>query len=108
MSAEPVPINAAAASASSSLWDRVTSWTSENKAATYAIAGTFIVFAGGSIYYFSDSSRTKRAVSTEKKKSKKERRKEKKEAEEQSKTGISLKDEEAGQCFLMQDLRSRR
>jgi import receptor subunit TOM70 len=96
MSAEPVPINAAATSASSSLWDRVTTWTSENKTATYVIAGTVIVVASGSIYYLSDSSRSRRAASTEKKKSKKERRKEKKEAEELSKTGIKLKDEEAG------------
>lgn len=100
MSAEPIPINAAATSASSSsLWDRVTIWASENKAATYLIAGTIVVVAGGSIYYFSDSSRSQRAALTEKKKSKKERRKEKKQAEEQSKTGISLKDEEAGPSY---------
>jgi import receptor subunit TOM70 len=103
MSGEPVPINAAATSASSSsLWDRVTTWASENKVVTYAIAGTVIVVAGGSIYYFSDSSKSKRAAATEKKKSKKERRKEKKQAED-SKTGISLKDEEAGQSDSSHD-----
>lgn len=94
MSAEPGPVNAAATSASS-LWDRVTTWASENKAVTYVIAGTVIVVAGGSIYYLSDSSRSQRAASTATRKSKKERRKEKKQADEEAKAGISLINEEA-------------
>jgi mitochondrial import receptor subunit TOM70 len=66
--------------APSSLWDRVSTWVSENKVAAYTIAGTVVVVTGaGAIYYLSDS---KKPAPTEKKKSKKERRKEKKEAEE--------------------------
>ena len=88
-----------------SLWDRVSTWVSENKAVAYTIAGTVVVVtAGGAIYYLSDSNK-KSAASTEKKKSKKERRKEKKQAEEdaaaaQTKPGIKLQDEEAGSLRL--------
>lgn len=84
----------------SSLWDRVSTWVSENKAVAYTIAGTVVVVtAGGVVYYLSDSNK-KSSASTEKKKSKKERRKEKKQAEEaaaaQPRSGIQLQDEEAG------------
>jgi mitochondrial import receptor subunit TOM70 len=76
---------------SSSIWDRVTTWASENKVAAYTIAGTVVVVTGaGAIYYFSDS---KKSAPTEKRKSKKERRKDKKEAEEAAR---KVKDVEAG------------
>lgn len=100
MSAEPVSINAARLeAASSSLWDRLTNWVSDNKAVAYTIAGTVVVVtSAGAIYYLSDSKTSKSAAPSEKRKSKKERRKEKKQAEEeQSKAGISLTDEEAGE-----------
>lgn len=84
-----------------SLWDRVSTWVSENKAVAYTIAGTVVIItAGGVVYYLSDSQKKSLAAS-EKKKSKKERRKEKKEkeeaaAQEKAGAGIKLKDEEAG------------
>jgi len=90
----------------SSLWDRVSTWVSENKAVAYTIAGTVIVVTGaGVVYYLSDSSK-KSSIESEKKKSKKERRKEKKQAEEAAaaeKAAINLKDEEAGRCSLCVD-----
>jgi mitochondrial import receptor subunit TOM70 len=94
--AEPVIIDAT----SSSFWDRVTNWVSENKAVAYTIAGTVVVITGaGAVYYLSESKKDK-APSTPRK-SKKERRKEKKEQEEaQKQGGISLKDEEAGISLL--------
>jgi mitochondrial import receptor subunit TOM70 len=77
--------------ASSSVWDRVSTWVSENKVAAYTIAGTVVVItSAGAIYYLSDS---KKPAPTEKRKSKKERRKEKKDAEEAARTA---KDVEAG------------
>lgn len=82
-----------------SLWERVSTWVSENKAVAYTIAGTVVVItAAGTIYYLSDSQKTAAAAATEKRKSKKERRKEKQEAREaeQSKDHIKLQDEEAG------------
>lgn len=87
-----------------SLWDRVSTWVSENKAVAYTIAGTVVVITGaGAVYYFSNNKFTDSSASTEKRKSKKERRKEKKEKEEaaaQEKAGIKLKDEESGtSCF---------
>ncbi|RVX75564.1 Mitochondrial import receptor subunit tom70 [Exophiala mesophila] len=89
--AEPVSIDASRATPG--LWDRVSTWVSENKAVAYTIAGTVVVItSAGAIYYFSGS-KTPPAPS-EKRKSKKERRKEKKAAED-AKAGISLKDEEA-------------
>lgn len=91
----------------SSLWDRVSTWVSENKAVAYTIAGTVVVVTGaGVIYYLSDASKkSSTTTTTEKKKSKKERRKEKKQAEEAAaasveKAAISLKDEEASGCLL--------
>ncbi|KAI1608751.1 mitochondrial import receptor subunit tom-70 [Exophiala viscosa] len=94
--ADPVGINAARAAPSSSLWDRVSNWVSENKAVAYTIAGTVVVItSAGAIYYFSNQNSSTSTVPTEKKKSKKERRKEKKAAEDAQKSGISLKDEEA-------------
>jgi mitochondrial import receptor subunit TOM70 len=85
----------------SSVWDRITTWASDNKFAAYTIAGTVVVVSGaGAIYYFSDS---KKAAPTEKRKSKKERRKEKKDAEEAARRsgGIDLKDVEAGTSAWM-------
>ena len=86
--------------APSSLWDRMTTWISDNKAVAYTIAGTVVVVtSAGAIYYFSTQKPPTPSTPTEKRKSKKERRKEKKDAEEAAKsdTGISLKDEEAGE-----------
>lgn len=94
--ADPVAIDASRASPG--LWDRVSTWVSENKAVAYTIAGTVVVItSAGAIYYFSGQKSPSSSTSTEKRKSKKERRKEKKAAEEAQKAGISLKDEEAGE-----------
>lgn len=89
---DSAPVAAASpVQSSSSIWDRVTTWASENKVAAYTIAGTVVVItSAGAIYYFSDS---KKPAPTEKKKSKKERRKDKKEAEEAAR---KIKDVEAG------------
>lgn len=95
--AETVSIDASRAAPS--LWDRVSSWVSENKAVAYTIAGTVVVItSAGAIYYFSGQSKAA-SLSSEKKKSKKERRKEKKAAEEAQKAGVGIKDEEAGSCI---------
>jgi import receptor subunit TOM70 len=93
--ADPVAIDVSRASPG--LWDRVSTWVSENKAIAYTIAGTVVVVtSAGAIYYFSGQRSNTNTTSTEKRKSKKERRKEKKAAEEAQKTGIKLTDEEAG------------
>ena len=74
------------ASSSTSLWDRISKWVSENKALVYTVAGVAVVVtSAGVVYYLNDSSKsTKKPVSpsTEKKKSKSQRRKEKKAEEE--------------------------
>ena len=101
MSGGSAPINAAPPSgpSSSSLWDRVSTWASENKAVVYTIAGTAIVVTGaGVVYYLSESRKNTQgaSISEEKRKSKKERRKEKKAAEEGKSATSGARDEEAG------------
>ncbi|WPH01784.1 TPR-like protein [Acrodontium crateriforme] len=66
-----------AVNASSSFWDRVTAWTSENKVAAWTIAGVTVVAVGGTVYYLSSPPK---AIDSEKK-SKKEKRKSKKTTE---------------------------
>lgn len=89
---EPVPIGSTgttaldtgslSGSATSSVWDRLSTWASENKALVYTIAGFAVVVTGaGAVYYVSDSRKnTKSGAAAEEKKraSKKERRKAKK------------------------------
>ncbi|KAK5663053.1 hypothetical protein OQA88_6469 [Cercophora sp. LCS_1] len=61
--------------ADSSLWDRISTWVSENKAVVYTIAGVAVVVTGaGAVYYIRSSSESK---DTEPRPSKKERRKRK-------------------------------
>lgn len=95
MSAEPVPISPARSAApdtssissqpsSLPLWDRLSTWVSENKAVVYTIAGVAVVISGaGVIYYLSDSRNDSRDEGTDgnKRASKKERRRAKKERE---------------------------
>ena len=105
MSGESVPASSAAAIdtpalslTTSSLWDRISTWASENKAIVYTITGVAVVVTGaGAVYYFSDSSKINSSgpAAEEKRKSKKDRRKEKKKQEDEKK-GIGLEDVEAG------------
>ena len=68
---------------SSSFWDRISSWVSENKAIVYTIAGVAVVVTGaGAVYYFADSKREQ--PSSGPRLSKKERRKAKKEKEKET------------------------
>ncbi|KAF2871587.1 hypothetical protein BDV95DRAFT_607014 [Massariosphaeria phaeospora] len=81
----PMPISEAA---SSSLWDRISTWASEHKGAVYTIAGlTLVVGAGGAIYYLSDSNRDASAAGTSssnKRKKNRERKRAKGRAEKES------------------------
>ncbi|KAK5150994.1 TOM (translocase of outer membrane) complex component [Oleoguttula sp. CCFEE 6159] len=94
MSGETVPVIPArpialdtsltsAAAGSSSLWNRITTWASEHRAAVYTIAGvTLVVTAAGVVYYVSDSRKDATSdTGSKKRKSKKDRLKAKKEAE---------------------------
>lgn len=76
------------ASTSTSVWNRISNWVSENKALVYTVAGVAVVVtSAGVVYYLSESSKPNQAPAqpSEKKKSKKERRKEKKKADEEKK-----------------------
>ena len=64
------------------VWDRLTTWASENKAVVYTIAGVAVVVSGaGVVYYLSDSRKRSAAAEEKKRLSKKERRKAKQEKE---------------------------
>lgn len=49
------PVAAIPVDKSSSLWDRVSTWASENKAAVYTIAGVAVVVTGAGIVYYLNS-----------------------------------------------------
>ena len=93
--------------ASSSVWDRVSKWVSENKALVYTIAGVAVVVtSAGVVYYLSDSSSSAKSSATaaEKRKSKNQRRKEKKKVEDEKKTksasdGMSSRTEQNSWTF---------
>lgn len=73
-------------SSSASVWDRITSWVSENKAVVYTIAGVAVVVTGaGVVYYLNDP---RKPTPSAPKKSKNQRRKEKKKAEEQKAASV--------------------
>lgn len=78
------------ASSTSSVWDRISKWVSENKALVYTVAGVAVVVtSAGVVYYLSDSSRPATSpASAEKKRAKTQKRREekKKKAEEKSKS----------------------
>lgn len=85
------------APSSPSLWERVSTWASENKVVAYTIAGTVVVVTGaGVVYYLSETSKPSSPKSSgEKRKGKKHRHKGGKTDTAESST-IDLRDEEAG------------
>lgn len=82
------------ASASTSTWDRISNWASDNKAAAWTIAGVTVVVAGGSVYYLTrpasaqeSSSEKKPAKKSKKKSAKKDAEKAAEEGAAQAKSG---------------------
>lgn len=49
------PVAAIPIDKSSSLWDRVSTWASENKAVVYTVAGVAVVVTGAGIVYYMNS-----------------------------------------------------
>ena len=70
----------------SSLWDRLSNWASENKGVVYTVAGiTLVAGAGGVIYYFSSDSRPDAGASAgNKRKKQRDRKRAKDRAEKES------------------------
>ncbi|KAI9768846.1 MAG: TOM (translocase of outer membrane) complex component [Geoglossum simile] len=102
MSAEHVPIPpvrnisvdapSLSSSTSSSLWDRLSNWVSENKAVVYTVGAVAVVVTGaGVVYLLSESNKglDSGSSSEEKRKSKKDRRKAKKQPVEEPKNAES-------------------
>ena len=86
------------AGASTSTWDRISNWASDNKVAAWTIAGVTVVVAGGSVYYLtrpteaqaaadSAASEKKAAKKSKKKAAKKDAEKAAEEGAAESKTG---------------------
>ena len=64
------------------VWDRLTTWASENKAVVYTVAGVAVVISGAGVAYYLSGPRSGSSAADEKKRlSKKERRKAKQEKE---------------------------
>ena len=77
----------------SSLWDRISTWASENKGTVYAIAGvTLVVGAGGAIYYLRDSNTDTSAPGASASKRKKAR--DRKKAKDRAEREAAAKEEE--------------
>ena len=86
--------NAASSTSSSSLWDRISSWASDNKATVYTIAGVTVVVSAGAIYYFNSQPAPVDEAAAERKKAKKDKKRAKKEAEKSEKAPAEKKAEE--------------
>jgi import receptor subunit TOM70 len=69
----------------SSSWDRLAQWVSDNKAVAYTVAGVTLVATGGAVYYYTSSSSTSSAGSVTKP-SKTERRRQKKQKQDEEAT----------------------
>lgn len=81
-----VPVSVASStSQSSSVWDRITNWASENKAVVYTVAGVAVVVTGAGVaYYLTDSKDSASSRDTGGKKGSKEKRRKRKEDEKKS------------------------
>lgn len=59
------------ASSSQSVWDRITTWASENKTVVYTIAGVTVVVTGAGLVYYLTPRQEAKASKKSKKKAKK-------------------------------------
>ncbi|KAK6599559.1 mitochondrial import receptor subunit tom-70 [Botrytis cinerea] len=78
---KPMP-NFAASTPQSSVWDRITTWASENKAVVYTIAGVAVVVSGAGVAYYLLDSKDSTSTQSVPKKSKEKRRRKKEEKKE--------------------------
>lgn len=81
-----------ASSSAPSLFERISTWASRNKATVYTIAGITLVVTAAGIYYYSDAQRSYADDnSATRKKAKKDRRKGKKDVTETSRADSTKK-----------------
>lgn len=87
----PFPVQIPVEPGTSSLWDRLSNWASENKGVVYTIAGvTLVVGAGGAIYYLSSDSRQDGSATAG---SKRKKQRDRKRANERAKKGTATTEE---------------
>ncbi len=94
-------------SSSLPLWDRLSTWASENKAVVYTIAGVAVVISGaGVVYYLSDSRKGPKdsAQEQEKKPSKKAKRKAKKNKGQSEDKAVPEQPKEQGKLLLSKSI----
>ncbi|KAF2832432.1 mitochondrial precursor protein [Ophiobolus disseminans] len=81
----PFPVQIPIEQGTSSLWDRLSNWASENKGVVYTIAGvTLVVGASGAIYYLSSDSRQDSSTAGNKRKKQRERKRAKERADKEA------------------------
>jgi mitochondrial import receptor subunit TOM70 len=85
-STSPISLQTAPAG-SSSFWDRLSQWASENKAVVYTIAGVTVIATGAGIYYYTSAPKEEDAGAAEKRKAKRDKRKAKKSDEKAKEDG---------------------
>jgi import receptor subunit TOM70 len=71
---------------SSSLWDRISTWASENKAAVYTIAGVTLLVTAAGIYYVNTSQTAEKEKATTPKKKARKRKAKKSDVESSAAT----------------------
>lgn len=87
----PFPVQIPVEPGTSSLWDRLSNWASENKGVVYTIAGvTLVVGAGGAIYYLSSDSRQDGSATAG---NKRKKQRDRKRANERAKKGTVTTEE---------------
>jgi import receptor subunit TOM70 len=108
--AHGVSLNTASLSSqtgSSGLWDRISTWASENKAVVCTIAGVAVVITGAGVVYYLSDSKSDTKADAERRASKKERRKAKKgkDAADIEKQASSTLPDASGQYLHLSPLR---
>ena len=81
----------------SSLWDRLSNWASENKGVVYTIAGvTLVVGAGGAIYYLSSNDSTSDGSAAASASNKRKKQRDRKRAKERAEKEATKEEPKAG------------
>jgi import receptor subunit TOM70 len=81
----------------SSLWDRLSNWASENKGVVYTIAGvTLVVGAGGAIYYLSSNDSTSDGSAAGSASNKRKKQRDRKRAKERAEKEAAKEEPKAG------------
>lgn len=96
----PFPVGIPVDASTTSLWDRISNWASENKGVVYTVAGlTLVVGAGGAVYYLSSSDSKSDGSSTDTAANKRKRQRDRKRAKERGEKDAAATKEKSADTF---------